>query len=175
MDDLFKLTTEPETVAKQKAGIRRSAAPCWASSDLAPDLAQLPILSIRQPWAWLICHGGKDIENRSWPSRFRGKFLVHASKGMTRDEYEEASWTADDNGVDLPPYEQLERGGIVGVAEIVDCVNRSESPWFFGEYGFVLRNAKPLPFHECKGALGFFRLPNAKAQTPPDSGTKKHG
>ena len=85
---------------------------------------------------------------------------MHASKGMTRDEYEEASWTAEDNGVTLPPYEQLERGGIVGKARIVDCVSRSESPWFFGEYGFVLRDAKPLPFHECKGALGFFRLPN---------------
>lgn len=87
---------------------------------------------------------------------------------MTRDEYEETSWTADYNGVELPPYEQLERGGIVGVAEIVDCVNRSESPWFFGEYGFVLRNAKPLPFHECKGALGFFRLPNAAMDLPGD-------
>lgn len=60
-------------------------------------------LSIRQPWAWLIVNGHKDIENRSWPTRFRGKFLVHASNGMTRSEYEEASRTAEDNGVDLPP------------------------------------------------------------------------
>lgn len=75
---------------------------------------------------------------------------------MTRDEYEEASWTAENNGVTLPPYEQLERGGIVGEVEIVDCVNRSESPWFFGDYGFVLRNGKTLPFQPCKGALGFF-------------------
>ena len=75
---------------------------------------------------------------------------------MTRDEYEEASWTADDNGVTLPPYEQLERGGIVGEVEIVDCVSHSESPWFFGPYGFVLRNSKPLPFQPCKGSLNFF-------------------
>jgi hypothetical protein len=45
-------------------------------------------LSIRQPWAWLILHAGKDIENRDWPTRFRGRFLIHAAKGMTRDEYE---------------------------------------------------------------------------------------
>lgn len=164
MDDLFKLTPEPETVAKQKASVRRSAAPCWASSDLAADLAQLPVLSIRQPWAWLICHGGKDIENRNWPTKFRGRILVHAGKGMTRDEYDDAEWTAEGNGVSLPSYEQLERGGIVGEVEIVDCVRDSESPWFFGIYGFVLRNAKPLPFHECKGALGFFRLPNSVIQ-----------
>jgi hypothetical protein len=168
MEELFKLTPEPETVAEKVASVRRPAGPCWASADLAPDLAQLPILSIRQPWAWLICHGGKDIENRSWPTRFRGKFLIHAGKGMTRDEYEEASWTADDNGVTLPPYEQLERGGIIGLAEIVDCVNRSESPWFFGKFGFVLRNAKPVPFHQCQGALGFFRLPNATMEARRD-------
>jgi len=118
-------------------------------------------LSIRQPWAWLIVNGHKAIENRSWPTRFRGKIYVHAGKGMTRDEYEEASWTAEDNGVELPPYEQLERGGIVGEVEIVDCVNRSESPWFFGEYGFVLRNGKTLPFEPCRGALGFFSPVNA--------------
>jgi hypothetical protein len=45
-------------------------------------------LSIRQPWAWLILNAGKDIENRDWPTHFRGRFLIHASKGMTHDEYE---------------------------------------------------------------------------------------
>jgi len=114
-----------------------------------------PCLSIRQPWAWLICHAGKDIENRSWPTKFRGRFLIHASKGMTRLEYEEV-WTYSVGS--LPPFESLERGGIVGEAEITDCVTRSESAWFFGPYGFVLANAKPLPFHPCKGALGFFHI-----------------
>lgn len=37
-------------------------------------------LSIRQPWAWMILHAGKDIENREWPTRFRGRVLIHASK-----------------------------------------------------------------------------------------------
>jgi hypothetical protein len=49
------------------------------------------------------------------------------------------------------------RGGIVGVAEIVDCVSSSTSPWFVGEYGFLIRNARPLPYVPCRGALGFFR------------------
>ncbi len=123
-----------------------------------------PVLSIRQPWAWLIVNAGKDIENRSWPTKFRGRFLIHASKGMTRDEYEDAGLCAADSRIALPRFEVLERGGIVGEAEIVDCVTRSESVWFFGPYGFVLRNAKPLPFWPCKGALGFFNPGNAGGQ-----------
>ena len=116
------------------------------------------VLSIRQPWAWLILHGGKDIENRTWSTHFRGRFLIHAGKGMTRDEYESAKWDAENNEVTLPPYETFKRGGIVGEAEIVECVKFSDSPWFSGDYGFVLRNAKPLPFYPCKGSLGFFSL-----------------
>jgi len=115
-------------------------------------------LSIRQPWAWLIVNGLKDIENRSWPTNFRGRIYVHAGKGMTREEYEAAYDTAVDAniGIELPPFEKLERGGIVGAVDIVDCVNNSESPWFFGPMGFVLKNPKVLPFMPCKGALGFF-------------------
>lgn len=117
-------------------------------------------LSIRQPWAWLIVHAGKDIENRTWPTRFRGRVLIHASKGVTRSEYDEACWFMGEQGIDygrLPLFDDLQRGGIIGEAEIVDCVTESKSPWFAGPYGFVLRNAKPLPFRPCKGALGFFR------------------
>jgi len=37
-------------------------------------------LSIRQPWAWLLVEGFKDIENRTWKTNYRGSFLIHASK-----------------------------------------------------------------------------------------------
>ena len=37
-------------------------------------------LSIRQPWAYLIAIGAKDVENRSWLTRFRGRIYIHASK-----------------------------------------------------------------------------------------------
>jgi hypothetical protein len=47
----------------------------------------------------------------------------------------------------------------VGSVEIVDCVTVSDSPWFDGRYGFVLRNPEPLPFRPMRGALGFFRAP----------------
>lgn len=120
-------------------------------------------LTIRQPWAWLILNAGKDIENRTWPTRVRGRVLVHAAKGCTQDEYWEAydfARTARDEkyaGLLLPALKHLERGGVIGSVEIADCVDSSDSPWFVGDYGFVLRNPKPLPFQACKGALGFWR------------------
>lgn len=134
-------------------------------------MSAIPVvaLSIRQPWAWLILHAGKDIENRSWQTRFRGRFLLHASKGMTVNEYWNARRFAAGRmliGREFPGRSELERGGIVGEAEIVDCVDRSDSPWFVGPYGFVFRNAKPLPFHPCKGALGLFHVPPFTHQPP---------
>jgi len=124
-------------------------------------------ISIRQPWAWLILNAGKDIENRDWYTNFRGRILLHASKGMTKDEYEDALDTAHGvsithpftPGLTMPPFSKLERGGIIGWVEIVDCVVKSDSPWFFGRYGFVLRNPRPLTFTPYKGALGLFDVP----------------
>lgn len=115
-------------------------------------------LSIRQPWAWLILHGGKDIENRDWPTKFRGRVLVHASKGMTRDEFDSAAIFAFGRigTAKLPTMDMFQRGGIVGSVEIVDCVHRSDSHWFVGRYGFVLRDPRPLPFVPYRGQLGFF-------------------
>lgn len=101
-------------------------------------------LSIRQPWAHRILHAGKDVENRSWPTRFRGHVLIHASKGVDADDRETVK------RLNMP------LGGIVGVMEITDCVTAMDSLWFFGPYGFVIRNARPLPFIPCKGELGFF-------------------
>ena len=119
-------------------------------------------LSIRQPWAWLILHAGKIIENRTWATKVRGSVLIHAAKGLTAREYHEANEFLRERGLmlelaNLPCWGLLKRGGIVGVVEIVDCVSSSSSPWFTGPYGFVLRNAKPLPFIPCLGTLGFFR------------------
>lgn len=128
------------------------------------DLPQMA-LSIRQPWAWAIIHAGKDVENRDWPTRFRGPVCIHAAKGMTLREYETAHNFMWSNRLATPPgareesvfQEQvLDRGGIIGTAEIVDCVEASASPWFFGRYGFVLRNVRPVDFIPVKGALGFF-------------------
>jgi len=124
-------------------------------------------LSIRQPWAWLILHGGKDIENRDWPTKRRGRVLVHASKGCTRDEYDDAFEFAFGMGEraplatarQMPTPHAIERGGIVGSVEIVGCVEDSDSRWFMGRYGFVLRDPQVLPFTPWRGQLGFFDAP----------------
>lgn len=113
-------------------------------------------LSIRQPWAWLIVHGGKDVENRTWHTKLRGRFLVHASAGMTRNEYSVAFQFASLRGVFLPPFEQLQRGGIIGSVELVDSLDHSESHWYMGEKAFLLRDPKPIEFIPLKGRLGFF-------------------
>jgi hypothetical protein len=119
-------------------------------------------LSIRQPWAWLIVHGPKDIENRTGRTKYRGPLLIHASAGMTRCEYYHVAGCIEllsgGHSVDLPPMEELQRGGIVGSAEITACVSLSFSPWFMGPNGFVLANRKPLPFAPLKGKLGFFEV-----------------
>lgn len=120
-------------------------------------------LSIRQPWAWLILNAGKDIENRDWPTNFRGRMLIHASKSCTKAEYKDALEFISVGDlrlrqIVLPPIDQMPRGGICGSVEVVDCVTHSDSPWFMGKHGFVLRNPKVLPFHPWKGRLGFFNV-----------------
>jgi ASCH domain len=115
-------------------------------------------LSIRQPWASLILKAGKDIENRNWSTKFRGRILIHAAKGCTRQEFEDALEFAEDI-IDKPicaDLKTIHRGGIIGSVEIVDCVSKSDSPWFMGKFGFVLRNPQTLPFTPLKGQLGFF-------------------
>ena len=121
----------------------------------APD-EPLPTvaLSIQQPWAWAIVNGGKTIENRTWRTRFRGAFLIHASQRFDNDGERFVLGMCPD----LPGRDQLPRGGIVGVAELFDCVTRSDNEWFFGPVGFVLRNARPLPFMPCRGHLSFFEV-----------------
>lgn len=118
-------------------------------------------LSVRQPWAWAIIYAGKDVENRSWQAvnhglRQRGRIAIHASKGMSRDEYEEAADFMSSIKITCPPAIELKRGGIIGSVDVVDVVTDSESDWFFGPRGLVLRNPKPCDFIPAIGALGYF-------------------
>ena len=36
----------------------------------------IKILSVRQPWAWLICSRIKDVENRTWKTNYRGRLSI---------------------------------------------------------------------------------------------------
>src|SRR5277367_1612250 len=92
------------------------------------------IISIRQPWATLIVRGIKDIENRSWPTKYRGPVLVHASLRPIALPLVDI---ARQFGMDLPQFE-LPLGGVIGTTNIIDCVDAHHSLWFEGKFGFIL-------------------------------------
>lgn len=115
-------------------------------------------LSIRQPWAWLIVNGHKPVENRDWPTSYLGPVLIHASKTRDLEGYAQALQICELLGITLPPLDELPKGGIVGEATLHDCVTECDSPWFVGEFGFLLRDARPLPFVPFRGRLNFFNV-----------------
>lgn len=125
-------------------------------------------LSIQQPWTWLLAHGLKDIENRGWTTTDRGPILLHAGKKAESDSfcdgtlspYYERKYgftlasTMPQMKIDYPT------GAIVGIANLVDVVEQSDSRWFQGPCGFVLADAKPfampIPY---PGQRGLFPVP----------------
>ena len=147
-------------------------------------MADLPTLalSIRQPWAWAILHAGKRIENRSWQAvsrglSHRGPFCIHAASGMTRAEYESArAFIFKASGIQAPLPFGLDRGGIIGVASVVDIVTDSDDPWFMGARGLVLDDVRPVEFIPCRGMLGFFTWSRADDFTvEPERWTRRWG
>ncbi len=135
-------------------------------------------LSIKQPWASLIAHGIKDIENRTWKTKFRGRIYVHAS-GKPANEpnqiFTDNQWkSSEEKRHDFFVFHSYsELSQIIGEVDIVDCVINHESIWaektegvtvgnkFFHKdkpiYNWVLANPvlydKPIP---CKGKLSFW-------------------
>lgn len=119
-------------------------------------------ITVRQPWAHAIIHLGKDIENRSWPTRLRGRVAIHAAGAVNAAEHRFAERFIHGINPCLSVKHRCSEvlGAIIGTVEIVDCVTSSESPWFMGSHGFVLRN--PIAVHPiaCKGMLGFWQVPD---------------
>jgi len=117
----------------------------------------LKALSIKQPWAWLIMNGYKDIENRNNLKNFTGEFLIHAS--LKPHKFDLTNPTTSENlAINHILHENIDPmyGGIIGYATITGFVEKSDSPWFIGKYGLLIRDPKPLPFTPCKGKLSFF-------------------
>jgi len=119
-------------------------------------------LSIKQPWAWLICAGYKDIENRDWfIGRKVASGMVNFTIPLPMRIYVHTGKVEDSSAplFDGVEYEKLVYGAIIGEVDITSCVTESKSPWFVGKYGFVLANPKlydePIPY---RGQLGFFEV-----------------
>ena len=120
-------------------------------------------LSVSQPYADLIIQGKKTIELRTWNTKYRGEFLVHAPYKIKKDACKKL-------GIDKT---KLRIGVIIGKAEIHDVkiynsVSELKSDFkkhFATEkflqhkYGFLLRKPGelriPIPY---KGSLGFFNV-----------------
>ncbi len=98
---------------------------------------------------------GKDVENRKWPTSYRGPILIHSGASRSDMRRPDLARYAARMPTNEPAF-----AGIVGYAEITDCVTASDSPWFFGPYGFVLAHARALPFVPALGQLGFFAAPD---------------
>lgn len=128
-------------------------------------------LSISQPWAWLILHAGKRVENRRWsPSQISQarrvvglRFAIHAAKSFDESAADEA-----------PPRAELPAGAIVGAATLdriitlaearVDAALADQFEWIAGPICLVLRDvvaiARPIP---ARGFLGFWAVPEDAA------------
>jgi ASCH domain-containing protein len=112
-------------------------------------------LSIRQPWAWLIVTGYKDLENRSWRTNYRGPLLIHAGRAIDPTSLHQIE---RHYGLRIPAKKLL-RGGIIGTVELIDVVKEHRSPWFDGKgFAWVLANPHPLDFVEMSGRLGLFDI-----------------
>jgi len=118
------------------------------------------LLTLKPPWAYMLAHCGKNVENRSWYTPYRGPLLIHSSQSCSRRYYTEAvEWLASRGLPSLPPYEDLACGAVVATAYLSSVVTRLGSSWYEpGSYGWVLIDiqalARPVP---CRGALKLTR------------------
>lgn len=113
-------------------------------------------LTVKQPWAWLIINGSKNIENRSWgPGKALGwRIAIHAGLRIDHRGYELARRL----GVDPPPLSEIERGAIVGTVVVTGVVESSLSPWFIGPKGWELADPRPCEPIPAKGRLGLWSI-----------------
>lgn len=114
----------------------------------------MKVLTVKQPWAWALLSGGKDVENRMWYTNHRGFLAIHAGASM------DPNWeTVMPSGIVVP--EPLPHSAIVGIVEVVDCIRNSGSKWAQpGCWHWLLaanpRRIKPYP---TPGQLGLWDAP----------------
>lgn len=134
------------------------------------------LLSVRQPWAWALIHGGKDVENRSWRTNYRDLLAIHAGL-QDHDTLKHDDWKAFEAhyiGSDVFAGFEADkepRGAIIGIVEIygcepghlVDSVWRDNEPgWFAWQVRNPVVLPEPIP---CKGQLGLGKLPPILSST----------
>ena len=120
----------------------------------------MKVLSLKQPWAELVLKREKVIETRKWNTKYRGYFLIHASKVPDKAAMREFG------------YKSLPTGQIIGSARLIDTkkyenlkefkrdqkFHKANERYFSekGTYGFILKEIKRVKPVEAKGKLGFW-------------------
>lgn len=140
-------------------------------------------ITIKQPWAWLICNGLKNVENRSWklPKKFLDqRILIHASADKSLDKMPlDSLYTNDQLAYLRSLYTEYElckmtfvHGAIIGAIHVVGCESNDPSIWSIeGQYQWRLKYPQlfdePIP---VKGRLGFWDYPNILAEPEEEGG-----
>jgi len=115
----------------------------------------MKVISIKQPWSYLICSGIKDVENRSWKTNVRGRVLIHSSKKISKSIIS----IEQKNHILFDINKNMKFGSIIGSVEIVDCIKNSNSIWAEeGMYHWILKNPIlfDIPIENIKGKLNFW-------------------
>ncbi|OZF33174.1 hypothetical protein CH296_11095 [Rhodococcus sp. 14-2496-1d] len=136
-------------------------------------------LTVQQPWAWAIMHGGKTIENRTQNWNYRGPLAIHAgnrfSKRGADSDLVHNAWHSHGSYKYTPgDRDAFVYGAILGVVDLVDVHPEAGccKPWgesSYVEHGgrerkqivhLVLENPRPLAEpYPCSGALGLWTPP----------------
>jgi hypothetical protein len=118
-------------------------------------------LSVTRPWPALLLELGKDVENRTWPTRHRGPLWIHAARSWDRHAI---GW-AEQRGL-IPagvvsPDPAEHPTGVVGVVDLDDVVRDHPSPWATpDQWHWHLTNPRTLATAvPCRGRLGLWTVP----------------
>lgn len=137
----------------------------------------MKMLSIRQPWASLICAGIKDVENRSWNARHRGRMLIHASSYKCPKDVaymlplEMSNMLVNEEVFGNIDIDTWPTSAIIGYVDLTDCVEGDyDSIWADpGSVKLVLDNAYMFdePITGVKGKLNIFEYDIDEDSLPP--------
>lgn len=130
----------------------------YPDEERGPEIKTMKALSIRQPWAHLIIYEGKDVENRTWPTNYRGPLIIHT--GLLRDEDAIKNFAMDDFPLPL--------GGVIGRVMLVDCVQGCSSRWampYTNIWHWILDDPVPCVFRRCPGRQGLFEIKEELCRT----------
>lgn len=112
-------------------------------------------ITVKQPWAWAIAHGDKNIENRGNNLRcvpVGGIIAIHAGKGWDPEAGQQIANITDE---EFAYTDDKKATGIIALARFGGNVVESLSPYFTGPIGWVLHRrtpmANPLPINGKQG------------------------